>query len=145
MYLGRLSLPTQISESAWVLQRKKDVHKAIRGTQRAFLSRITGFGPGYRHQEREFTRKFTHPLNDPPRSLTTTLAPRVPKNTAYAFPNPPPEPVTTTVCPSNLNSDMMIRREGNVEWKEEGRVISRKKIQRPSCPSSLGTEFNVNI
>lgn len=36
------------------------------------------------------------PLNEPPRSLTTTLAPLEPKKRAYAFPNPPPAPVTTT-------------------------------------------------
>lgn len=40
------------------------------------------------------------PLNEPPRSLTTTLAPRPPKKVAYAFPSPPPAPVTTTVWPS---------------------------------------------
>ena len=37
------------------------------------------------------------PLNEPPRSFTTTFAPLEPKNIAYAFPNPPPAPVITTV------------------------------------------------
>jgi hypothetical protein len=37
------------------------------------------------------------PLKEPPKSFTTTLAPRDPKKTAYALPNPPPAPVTTTV------------------------------------------------
>jgi len=40
------------------------------------------------------------PLNEPPRSFTTTLAPREAKNRAYALPRPPPAPVTTTVWPS---------------------------------------------
>ena len=40
---------------------------------------------------------FPSPLNEPPRSFTTTLAPLEPKNVAYAFPRPPPAPVTTTV------------------------------------------------
>lgn len=46
------------------------------------------------------------PLNEPPRSLTTTFAPLEPKNVAYAFPKPPPAPVMTTVWPSNRNSDI---------------------------------------
>jgi hypothetical protein len=45
------------------------------------------------------------PLNEPPRSLTTTLAPRAAKNSAYALPSPPPAPVTTTVWPSKRSSD----------------------------------------
>ena len=57
----------------------------------------------------------TNPLNDPPRSLTITLAPSAAKNTAYAFPNPPPAPVTTAVCPLNLNSDMV-----NLYWNNVG-------------------------
>lgn len=40
------------------------------------------------------------PLNEPPRSFTTTLAPLDPKKVAYALPNPPPAPVTTTTWPS---------------------------------------------
>ena len=40
------------------------------------------------------------PLNEPPRSFTTTLAPLDPKKAAYALPNPPPAPVTTTTWPS---------------------------------------------
>lgn len=40
------------------------------------------------------------PLNEPPKSLTTTLAPREAKKSAYALPSPPPAPVTTTVWPS---------------------------------------------
>lgn len=40
------------------------------------------------------------PLNEPPKSLTTTLAPREAKKRAYARPSPPPAPVTTTVWPS---------------------------------------------
>lgn len=43
---------------------------------------------------------FPSPLNDPPKSLTTTLAPRDAKNSAYALPRPPPAPVTTTTLPS---------------------------------------------
>jgi hypothetical protein len=43
------------------------------------------------------------PLNEPPRSLTTTLAPLDAKKIAYAFPSPPPAPVTTTVWPSYLS------------------------------------------
>lgn len=43
------------------------------------------------------------PLKEPPKSLTTTLAPRDPKKVAYAFPRPPPAPVTTTTWPSNRN------------------------------------------
>jgi len=44
------------------------------------------------------------PLNEPPRSLTTTLAPLEAKKRAYALPSPPPAPVTTTVWPSYLSS-----------------------------------------
>jgi len=40
------------------------------------------------------------PLNEPPRSFTTTFAPLEPKKSEYALPSPPPAPVTTTVCPS---------------------------------------------
>lgn len=40
------------------------------------------------------------PLKEPPKSLTTTLAPREAKKSAYALPSPPPAPVTTTVWPS---------------------------------------------
>lgn len=40
------------------------------------------------------------PWPEPPRSLTTTLAPREARNIAYAFPRPPPAPVTTATCPS---------------------------------------------
>jgi hypothetical protein len=50
------------------------------------------------------------PLKDPPRSLTTTLAPREPKKVAYAFPKPPPAPVTTTTWPSYLNWPAMLYR-----------------------------------
>lgn len=42
------------------------------------------------------------PLKDPPKSLTTTLAPLEAKNKAYYFPNPPPAPVTITTLLSNL-------------------------------------------
>jgi hypothetical protein len=48
------------------------------------------------------------PWNEPPRSLTTTLAPRDPKKVAYALPRPPPAPVTTTTCPSYLNCAAMV-------------------------------------
>jgi hypothetical protein len=44
------------------------------------------------------------PLKLPPRSLTTTLAPRLPKKMAYSRPRPPPAPVTTTVWPSYRRS-----------------------------------------
>lgn len=50
---------------------------------------------------------FPSPLCEPPRSLTTTLAPLEEKNRAYAFPKPPPAPVTTTVWLSNRSSDIM--------------------------------------
>ena len=44
------------------------------------------------------------PLKEPPRSFTTTLAPLEAKKRAYAFPRPPPAPVTTTVWLSKRNS-----------------------------------------
>ena len=78
----------------------------------------------------DVTRNFTNPLNDPPRSLTTTLAPRAAKNTAYAFPNPPPAPVTTAVCLSNLSSDMtlyietvLVEGEKNVNTLEDSKTM----------------------
>src|ERR1700679_263421 len=36
------------------------------------------------------------PSRDPPRSLTTTLAPSLARVSAYSRPKPPPAPVTTT-------------------------------------------------
>ena len=44
------------------------------------------------------------PLKLPPRSFTTTFAPRLAKKRAYSRPRPPPAPVTTTVWPSYRNS-----------------------------------------
>jgi hypothetical protein len=55
------------------------------------------------------------PLNDPPRSLTTTLAPREPKNRQYVLPRPAPPPVTTTTCPSNRSCSAIVI----VLWKKE--------------------------
>src|ERR1700722_6350001 len=40
------------------------------------------------------------PSTDPPRSFTTTLAPRRAKSRAWARPRPPPAPVTITSLPS---------------------------------------------
>src|SRR3954453_20444397 len=40
------------------------------------------------------------PLTDPPRSLTTTLAPRRARSSAYVRPRPPPAPVTIATRPS---------------------------------------------
>src|SRR5438309_4383805 len=42
------------------------------------------------------------PSIEPPRSLTTTLAPRSPSSSAYARPMPRPAPVTTATRPSKL-------------------------------------------
>jgi hypothetical protein len=47
------------------------------------------------------------PFNDPPTSLTTTLAPLDAKNRAYAFPSAPPAPVTTTVWLSKWSSSLL--------------------------------------
>lgn len=47
------------------------------------------------------------PLVLPPRSFTTTLAPREARNSAYARPRPAPAPVTTATWPSNRSSDML--------------------------------------
>ena len=81
-------------------------------------------------------QKNTHPLNEPPRSFTTTLAPRAPKNAAYAFPNPPLAPVTMTVCPSNLNSDILIVQYGGSVYggtKRERRELRwRSEAKRKS-------------
>ena len=41
------------------------------------------------------------PVNDPPRSLTTTLAPREARRRAWLRPRPPPAPVTMATFPSN--------------------------------------------
>ena len=40
------------------------------------------------------------PSTEPPRSLTTTLAPLFPRSRAYAFPKPLPAPVTITTLSS---------------------------------------------
>ena len=49
------------------------------------------------------------PLTEPPKSFTTTLAPREPKNNAYYRPKPAPAPVTTTTLLSKFNfSDILI-------------------------------------
>jgi hypothetical protein len=62
------------------------------------------------------------PLKEPPRSLTTTLAPLEAKNKAYAFPSPPPAPVTTTVWPSYRNSDMV-----NVDFSPHALIVNERK------------------
>lgn len=62
------------------------------------------------------------PLNEPPKSLTTTLAPRDPKNVAYAFPRPPPAPVTTTTWPSNLSWPAIF--ESSESVKQAGKLIT---------------------
>lgn len=67
---------------------------------------------------------FPSPLKDPPRSLTTTLAPRDPKKVAYALPNPPPAPVTTTTWPSNLNWPAILYRHWLLELEQ---LVNRKE------------------
>lgn len=68
------------------------------------------------------------PLKEPPKSLTTTLAPRDAKKTAYAFPRPPPAPVTTTTWPSNLNWPAMFESFGSFESAEQaGASIAGRK------------------
>lgn len=47
------------------------------------------------------------PLKEVPRSFTTTEAPLEPKKSAYAFPKPPPAPVTTTTLLSYLRFDIL--------------------------------------
>ena len=87
---------------------------------------------------RGVVRNVSHPLNDPPRSLTTTLAPRAPKNKAYAFPKPPLAPVTTTVCPSNRISDILIV-QGQCLKNEGKEEIRMDRIQRALFLPYLGT------
>jgi hypothetical protein len=58
------------------------------------------------HWDHTFELAPPSPLKLPPRSLTTTFAPLLPKNVAYAFPRPPPAPVTTTVWLSKRSSDI---------------------------------------
>lgn len=138
IYLGRLSLPTPSSGSAWILYGRTLI-RCSWGTERSFWSRHEVFEQRCRHGKVRICWNFTHPLNDPPRSLTTTLAPRAPKNTAYAFPNPPLAPVTTTVCPSNLSPDMVFiwrsvdgGREERQKMKEpEGLVVPRHGVKAP--------------
>lgn len=69
------------------------------------------------------------PFALPPRSLTTTLAPLEAKNNAYALPNPPPAPVTTTVWSSNLNCcpAMLCIKERKTGVDEEREGVSLKR------------------
>src|SRR3990172_10639186 len=46
------------------------------------------------------------PSRAPPRSFTTTFAPREARSRAWARPRPPPAPVTMATRPSNLTSLM---------------------------------------
>lgn len=77
------------------------------------------------------------PLKDPPRSFTTTLAPREPKKVAYAFPRPPPAPVTTTTWPSYLNWPAMLYRfwlrrllgESKTARSDYWRAARRRKLE----------------
>ena len=79
------------------------------------------------------------PLNEPPRSLTTTLAPRDAKKVAYAFPRPPPAPVTTTVWPSKRRVELLIF------WMQEmtnegGEKIEEKKRGK-ACVLKFGRDL----
>ena len=71
------------------------------------------------------------PLKLPPKSLTTTLAPLLPKKREYARPRPPPAPVTTTVWPSHLSCSPPILRicdRGKIEeWRRVWRDWGKKK------------------
>jgi hypothetical protein len=60
--------------------------------------------------------EFPSPLNEPPKSLTTTLAPREAKKRAYVRPRPEPDPVTTTTWPSKRSCSAIV--EGFVEGEE---------------------------
>ena len=80
------------------------------------------------------------PLKEPPRSLTTTLAPHEPKKVAYALPNPPPAPVMTTVWPSKRSSDIS-HKPKNVflcRWNiERHRAYRKNHISTPTMQSIL--------
>src|SRR5204863_10035562 len=67
------------------------------------------------------------PMNEPPRSLTTTLAPRDAKKVAYAFPRPPPAPVTTTVRPSKRRVEPLIF------WMQEMTDEEENKMEEKRC------------
>jgi hypothetical protein len=54
----------------------------------------------WKGRQRRTADPWPSPLKLPPKSFTTTFAPRLPKKTAYSRPSPPPAPVTTTVWPS---------------------------------------------
>src|SRR5690606_5302045 len=52
------------------------------------------------------------PSTDPPRSLTTTRAPRRASSSAYVRPRPPPAPVTMATRPSKVMSDIPYLQKG---------------------------------
>lgn len=79
----------------------------VRGTTPAGQAPASNGGTGMAALVLTF-ESLPSPLKDPPRSLTTTLAPLDPKKVAYALPKPPPAPVTTTTWPSNLNWPAML-------------------------------------
>src|SRR5580693_3287012 len=72
------------------------------------------------------------PCMEPPRSLTTTRAPRLPRRRAWERPRPPPAPVTIATRPSKRRSLAM----GLTSWR---RGRARSDLSRAKYPRRWAT------
>ena len=77
IYLGRLSLPIDISESAWLLPGKEDTHRVVSGDEKNTL--ISVFRPRCWHQEVWSDLGFYTPLERPSKIIDDNIGASCPK------------------------------------------------------------------
>src|ERR1700761_8712467 len=73
------------------------------------------------------------PSRDPPRSLTTTLAPSLARVSAYSRPKPPPAPVTTTTRSCTPGMKFLSRVRAYQSFSVYGGEIGRDEPGRQSA------------
>ena len=105
-----------------------------------------------RRSARRRTRRARHrrrsPAIEPPRSLTTTLAPRSASSMAWARPMPRPAPVTTATRPSNVSgSGAVSENPGEGPAEHRGALVVRDAGELPGDQLTAAAEsaFGVRV
>src|ERR1700678_991891 len=76
------------------------------------------------------------PSTEPPRSLTTTFAPRLANSRAWARPRPPPAPVTITTLPSKRMVMGLYSCDLEIGSPSDGRAAGGRSSHRRAAPLS---------